>query len=191
MSVFRVNTNQSSRQDVSVGHVLRPHVYGETSLSGDNRFTPDEYVVQTDPKGVLRTFKNGEVFTDNNYWKRFAYPQMSLDSAFIEVLEDDGSVYSDEDGSSDVVSEDFDNLTEDYSDENTLDFEKEHGDTAGFLQIVNTSNSLAVTVEVNGKGTFDIPAGDVQIFNKGDLSVRKLRFKSASAGGSVHVFASV
>ena len=47
------------------------------------------------PNRVNRKLKDGETFVDSNYWKRFAYPQVPLEEAFIEVVEDDGTVYSD------------------------------------------------------------------------------------------------
>jgi hypothetical protein len=47
------------------------------------------------PNGKIREIADGTTFTDCNYWKRFAVPAVSSDDAFIEVLTDDGSIYSD------------------------------------------------------------------------------------------------
>lgn len=47
------------------------------------------------PGKVNRKLKDGDTFTDVNYWKRFAYPQVPLDQAFIEVVSDDGAPYTD------------------------------------------------------------------------------------------------
>ncbi|MBM3206896.1 MAG: hypothetical protein FJZ43_04730, partial [Candidatus Staskawiczbacteria bacterium] len=38
------------------------------------------------PSKKYRKLFDGDTFTDCNYWKRFAYPQVPLSEAFIEVV---------------------------------------------------------------------------------------------------------
>lgn len=147
----------------------------------------------TGPKRIQRQLKDGEQFTDCNYWKRFAYPQVSLEDAFIEVVTDDGSVYSDVDsenvfpvvwkpGTSGVVSA---NTT--YTDTNmSLDIVATYGGPAKFVQIQNTDSSDSIKVRLNGLSgaILTIDPNSTQIFNSGDIIINKLEFDNSFSGAA-------
>jgi hypothetical protein len=138
------------------------------------------------PGRTYRKLSDGEQFTDCNYWKRFAYPQVSADHAFIEVVTDDGSVYSD------VASENTFAKVYDLTvvagtafTDNVVDILGDTGGHAVFVQIAN-QGSTAVRVRVNGTAdaVFDLGASETQVFNSGDLSVTKLEFINTVSGGA-------
>lgn len=135
------------------------------------------------PNRIYRRLNDGEEFVDSNYWKRFAYPQTSLEEAFIEVLEDDGSVYSDyvQNNNSPRVyllslapSTDFTN--------NKLDIEAEENGFATFVQITNNgSESVKVRMNSDNNAVFTLKANETQIFSQGELNLNKLEFKNESS----------
>lgn len=147
----------------------------------------------TGPKRIQRQLKDGETFTDCNYWKRFAYPQVALADAFIEVVTDDGSVYSDVEsenvypvvwkpGTDGVVAA---NAT--YTDTNmSLDIVATYGGPAMFVQIQNTDSSDAIKVKLNGSSSaiLTIEANSTQIFNHGDLVISSIGFDNSFSGAA-------
>lgn len=138
------------------------------------------------PNRTYRKLKDGDTFTDCNYWKRFAYPQVPLEQAFIAVIEDDGSVWSDvasENTYPKVYDVEVDNGTS--YDDNEVDILGDTGGHAVFVQIAN-QGSTAVKVKINGLSTaiFDLGGGETQVFNSGELSVTKLNFANTVSGGS-------
>lgn len=153
-------------------------------------------IYATGPGRSYRKLADGETFTDSNYWKRFAYPQVPLDQAFINVVTDDGSVYSD------VASENtyprvWDVLVQQGSDfeDNVVDILTDTGTHAVFVQIEN-QGAVAVRVRLNASATavFDLAAGDTQVFDQGDMSITKIEFINAVSGGAqadVQVIASL
>lgn len=140
----------------------------------------------TGPGLTWRKLKDGDTFTDCNYWKRFAYPQVGLDEAFIEVVTDDGSVYSDvadENTYPKVYNVSVDAGT-DFED-NVVDILGDTGGHAIFVQIAN-QGSTGVRVRLNGvaDAVFDLGASETQVFNSGDISVTKLEFLNTVSGGA-------
>ena len=136
----------------------------------------------TGPNRINRKLKDGEIFTDCNYWKRFAHPHVSLEEAFIEVVEDDGTVYSD------IVKDNtypkvYNILAVPGSsfDDNRADIAGESGSFALFAQIVNHSE-YAVRVRLNGLNTaiIDIPEGATQTFAVGDLTIGLIEVENTS-----------
>lgn len=157
MSVFRVKL-QNSRQG-------RLDIY-------DNQRTA--YIMG--PNKVNRILKDGQTFVDSNYWKRFAYPQVSLEEAFIEVVEDDGTIYSD------TVQENvyprvynFNVLPGSTFGDNVADIASDTRSYALFAQITN-HGADEVKVRVNGldSAVLDLPGGATQSFEVGDLTIGKL-----------------
>lgn len=193
MSVFRVKLNNvnQGRLDLDPSTYVAGASYGQ--LGSAFAVSNQRQVYVMGPKKINRLLKDGETFTDCNYWKRFAYPQVPYDQAIVEVVSDDGSVYSDvESENTFVVGRQF-TLATSYNSNNTLDFVNLYGSPAKFLQITNTHNSYSVTVELNGdtNATLTLAAGDSQIFNSGDLSITQIRLKSSSANGTAEIVASV
>lgn len=125
------------------------------------------------PNRINRKLRDGETFVDCNYWKRFAYPQVPIDEAFIEVVEDDGTIYSD------VVANNtypkVYNITAAAGSsfgENKADIMSDTGSFALFAQIVNQSDN-ALRVRLNGmeSAIIDLPEGATQTFAVGDLTI--------------------
>jgi hypothetical protein len=137
------------------------------------------------PNKVNRKLKDGDTFTDSNYWKRFAYPQVSLADAIVEVVTDDGSVYSD------VPEEN--NFPYSYKDyaltggttytDNLVNILSDTGGYAYFTQITPT---VACKMKINGSANaiMDLAANTTQIFNPGDLVISTLAFDNSASGAS-------
>ena len=138
------------------------------------------------PNRSYRLLKDGEQFSDCNYWKQFAYPQMAHEFAFIEVVSDDGSVYSDVPEENTFGVGGTFALTPTYDATNTIDFVGTHGGPAHFLQVQNLDGTESITGELNGDAnlTFQLAAGESQIFNTGDLAITQLRLKNTDATGT-------
>lgn len=175
MSVFKVNLNNSAQGTLDV------------NPSTGSQFTTSKQrqVYVMGPNQTNRLLSDGETFTDCNYWKRFAYPQVSLEQAFIEVVSDDGSVYSDDsvDNTYPKVYDVTVAASSEYAD-NVVDIAGDTGSYAVFTQISNADGGDTVKVRLNGTAIFDLAGGDTQIFNAGDLSVSKIEIADAESGGS-------
>ncbi|RTK96609.1 MAG: hypothetical protein EKK64_03225 [Neisseriaceae bacterium] len=188
MSVFRVKLNNTAQGrldiDPTTGAPMTTSIQRTIYVAG--------------PKRTHRKLADGETFTDSNYWKRFAYPQVSLADAFIEVVTDDGSVYSDVDSENTfpvVYDLTLVHGTTYTAEENIADILTDHGASANFVQITNQGNT-ACKVKLNGSASaiFDLAGGDTQVFNNGDLQITKLEFANTTSGGAevtVQVIASV
>jgi hypothetical protein len=170
MSVFRVKL-QNSRQG-------RLDIY-------DNQRTA--YIMG--PNKVNRILRDGETFVDSNYWKRFAYPNVSLEEAFIEVVEDDGTIYSD------TVQENvyprvynFNATPGSSFADNIADIAGDTGSYALFAQITNHS-SEEIKVRLNGldSAVIDLPGGATQSFDVGDLTIGKIEVANPTGESSSKV----
>lgn len=193
MSVFRVKLQRAGYQgqlDINPA-TNTSETYGNVGTAFTTSKQRTVYVMG--PKKINRLLIDGDTFTDSNYWKRFAYPQVSLDQAFIEVVSDDGSVYSDvaSENTFGVASGTL-TLGSSYTTPNTIDFATTYGGAATFVQIRNLGGSNALVAELNGDTSLviTVPANTAQVFNAGDLAITKVRLKSAS-GTTAEVVASV
>jgi hypothetical protein len=173
MSVFKVKLNN----DVQGQLDINPKTGQEFATSIQRTI----YV--TGPNKINRELKDGEQFTDCNYWKRFAYPQLPLSEAFIEVISDDGSIYSD------IASENSYPKVYDITAavgsafaDNQADIEADTGGYAIFAQITNNGASGSVKIRLNGTATFDLASGDTQVFNAGDLSIGLIEIDNTASG---------
>lgn len=195
MSVFRVKLNNTAQGLLDLDPSTHPGSSGSYGNLGTAFTTSKQRQVYVmGPKKINRLLTDGETFTDCNYWKRFAYPQVSYEHAIVEVVSDDGSVYSDvESENTFVVGKTFASLATSYNTTNTLNFVTTHGGPAHFLQVTNTHASYAMTLELNGdtNATITLAAGEAQIFNTGDLAITQIRLKSATTGGTASLVASV
>lgn len=186
MSVFRVNLNNTvqGRLDIdpATGAEFDPSIQRTIYVTGPNR--------------IYRKLTDGEQFTDCNYWKKFAYPQVGYDQAFIEVVTDDGSIYSDipEENNFPTV---YDRTVADgstYAGANLIDIVGDYGAAANFVQITNQAGGGDVQVKLNGLAgaIFTLLTGDTQVFNYGDLAVTSLDFANSSGtAATIQVIASV
>jgi hypothetical protein len=183
MSVFKVKLNNvgQGRLDIdpSTGLPIATSKQRSIYVAGPNR--------------KYRKLMDGETFTDNNYWKQFAVDVAGYEAAFIEVVSDDGSVYSDIAEENVFAIGDSFTLATTYNSNNTVDFVDTYGGPATFLQITNTDGSIAITGEINGDTNvvFTLAAGETQVFNTGDLRITQLRLKSASGTPVATILGSV
>lgn len=179
MSIFKVKLNNKYRGNLDIdpgsasSSVLDPSIQRTMYVSG--------------PKGIRRQLKDGDTFTDCNYWKQFAFPQLSQEDAFIEVVYDDGSVYSDIPGENNVPRV-YTLSVEDGSsyEDNVIDILGDNGGAAGFVQIHNFASGGAVKVKINSisNAVFDLDGGSIQQFNNGDINITKLEFRNESGSDS-------
>jgi hypothetical protein len=184
MSVFRVKLQNATQGQLDRNPSTASS--NDVGLQMDPSIQRTVYV--TGPNHTYRKLKDGDVFTDCNYWKRFSYPQLPEDQAFIEVVTDDGSIYSD------VPSENTYPKVYDLSIENGTTFTNTNnvvdilGDTGGYAVFVQITNmgGTAVKCRLNGitDAIFDLDATSTQIFSYGDLSISKLEFSNTVSGGS-------
>ncbi len=147
------------------------------------------------PNRINRLLKDGATFTDSNYWKRYAFPQVPQDQAIVALITDDGSVWTDYPPSARVfpVVQNFTIApnTTDYT-QNVLDFLGTYGSRAIYAQIVVTGANAKC--RINGSVIIDVTTTTVQIFNPGDLDITKLEFANVNVGGAnavIQVMASV
>lgn len=201
MSVFKVklqSINQGlmdldpSTHPLAAGTGNQPATYGVlgepfgTDFSNSGAGSLQRQMWVAGPRGSYRLLKDGEQFTDNNYWKKFAYPQMAHEFAFIEVVTDDGSVYSDIPEENTFGVGGTYTLDATYDATNSIDFVSDHGGPATFLQVQNLDGAEGITGELNGDANllFQLAAGESQIFNKGDLAITQIRLKATDSTGT-------
>jgi hypothetical protein len=204
MSVFAVNLtninqgqldlNPATASPIMVGNLggnyqgsqMNPSIQRTMFVAGPNR--------------IYRELFDGQTFTDCNYWKRFAYPQVPLDQAFISVVTDDGSIYSDvpsentfpvtpfNSAGSDtsfVVSADFAFTDAD----SIIDIIGTYGSYATFCELHNLSGSYAVKYQLNGSSNaiMTLSAGATVVYDTGDLLISKLAWQGAGSSHDVTV----
>lgn len=192
MSVFQVqlqNVNQGLL-DLDPSTSDPGHAYGQLGSAFTTSKQRQIYVAG--PNRTYRLLKDGDTFTDCNYWKRFAYPQVSYDRAFIKVVTDDGSVYSDVAEENTFAKGETVTLTTALSG-NAIDFVTDYGGPARFLQVQNLDGTKTVTGELNGdvNVTFTLGPNESQIFNNGDLAITLLRLKTSAGTSSASWIASI
>jgi hypothetical protein len=208
MSVFKVKLNtleqglldlDPSTHPLAAGSGSSPATYGvlgepfgtDFPSSGDESLQRQIFV--TGPNLSYRLLSDGDTFTDCNYWKQFAYPQVSHEFSFIEVVSDDGSVWSSIPEENTFAVGDTLTMATTFSTANTVDFIVDHGGPARFLQVQNLSTSNSVIGELNGDTSviFTLAAGETQVFNMNDLAITMLRLKSDAGTDDASYIASV
>jgi hypothetical protein len=185
MSVFRVivNNNKQGLMDINPSTGRQFNFFNTPS---DPSIQRQIYV--SGPNGGIRELSDGDTFTDCNYWKKFAYPNLPEEQAFIVVVTDDGIPWTENgDNTYPLVS------TGSISAGGTaaVDYTLSDGGYAVFAQITNTgSNPMNVAINGAVTATFPLAAGATQVFNKGDFLIGALVLSSA-LGTSYQVIASV
>jgi hypothetical protein len=179
MSVFKVAINNDKQglldTNPATGAQIDPSIQRTIYVAGPNR--------------KIRELSDGDTFTDCNYWKQFAYPQVTEEQAIVEVLSDDGSVWSSVDSEN--------TFPKVYSlscaggstyAANTADILGDTGGYATFVQITN-NGSNDVSVKINGLSSaiFTLGNGDTQVFNNGDLTVTQLAIDNSASGAATAV----
>lgn len=191
MSVFRVklNNNVQGRLDLNAS-TDHSDSFGEVGSPFASSIQRQIYVAG--PNGKHRTLSDGDTFTDCNYWKKFTTEEMGEEFAFIEVLSDDGSIYSDiPDENTFSIGQTL-TLTTNFED-NVVDFIGDHGSPARFLMIQNLDESIGIRGELNNdlNITFLVGPGETMMFNQGDMVITSLRLKGVSGSPEVSYIASV
>lgn len=151
------------------------------------------------PNRIYRELLDGTTFTDCNYWKRFAFPQVPLDQAFINVITDDGSIYSDIPSENTYPLTPFNtagggttfSVTSTFAFTDTdsiIDVLGTYGSYATFCELHNL-DGFAVKYQLNGSANaiMTLSAGATVIYESGDLLISKLAFQGAGSGHDVVV----
>lgn len=153
----------------------------------------------TGPNGVHRKLKDGDTFTDCNYYKRFCPYDATTNSsgcdpkdAILVITTDDGSVWSNVAAENTFLK--VYNLTAEqgdtYTDTNCYaDIAGDFGSYANFCQIQNTQSSggsASINVKINGSANaiFTLAAGQTQYFNPGDVQVTAVAIDNSSSGNA-------
>lgn len=179
MSVFRVKLNNT--------------VQGQLDVD-PNGVSLQRQVVVSGPNRTYRLLRDGETFTDCNYFKRYAFPQMDLETSFLEVVEDDGSLYVDGEVSSYLRVYDLSVADGSDFDENVADVLGDTGSHAVFTMISNNgTEDLKVKLNGSVNSVFDLAAGSTQVYNAGDLNVTKIEIANTDgeAANEVQIQVSV
>jgi hypothetical protein len=196
MSVFKVQLNNTQQGRLDLDPSTHPLSTGSSATYGQlgSVFTVSKQrqIWVAGPNRRYRLLSDGQTFTDCNYWKQFAYPQTTLEKAFITVLSDDGSVYSDvadenvfTKGATVTLSTAFSGTV--------IDFVTTYGGPARFLSVQNLDSSIKITGELNGDTnvTFVVAGNETMMFNQGDMVITMLRLKSASGTPQASWIASI
>jgi hypothetical protein len=196
MSVFKVTLNNTA-QGLLDGYVVgtawhQADVYTSNTTADTFDATNGVYpslqrqVWIMGPHRINRLLKDGAVFTDCNYWKRFCYPQCPLEQAILTCVSDDGSVWVD--GTNDSTYPLVYSLTcvaGHAMGADTGSIANIFADTGGyavFCQITNPATGDDITVRINGTATFTLEHGSTQVFNVGDLLISKIEVANAASG---------
>ena len=189
MSVFKVKLNQGVQGDLDVN----PATGAEFTTSVQRT------MYGAGRNGKIREIVDGTTFTDCNYWKQFAVPAVSVNDAFIEVLTDDGSVYSS------VASENTYPVVANISltsgktltsSGSVLDIAGSTGNFASFMQLTNagavaSGNNAIVQLNGSSGAIFVLEAGSTQVFNGGDVSISRVavapQFPASGAVGDFNI----
>jgi len=190
MSVFKVHLNYPGKQ----GYLdFNPATASPGFLGNQMQPSKQRTMFCAGPNRIYRELFDGQVFTDCNYWKRFAFPQVSQEVAFIEVLTDDGSIFSDIPGENTFpkVFYPYAVANTDTFATNSIDIIGTYGAAATFVQITNlgTASTQNVTVQLNGDvgAVMLLAFGDTQVFNAGDLAITKLGFDGGTVSTTLQI----
>ena len=138
------------------------------------------------PDRTNRVLKDGDTFEDVNYWKRFAYPQVPLNEAFIEVISDDGIEWLDDRQTNFPRVYDITAVGGSDFSANIANILATTGGYAVFAQITNKSTTQDVSLRLNkdDSAIIDLPAGSTQSFQAGDVSISTIEVRN-NANGAV------
>lgn len=179
MSVFQVDLNNQYQGYLD----LDPKTGIEFEASSGNP-SIQRSVYLAGPHGGVLELKDGATFTDSNYWKRFAYPQVPANQAFISVISDDGSVWSDN-AAENVFPKVFTG-TANSGTTSVVDFT--NSGTSSFSQFTQITNNgtgtLLVSLNASSAAAFPLPNGSTQIFSAGDVTLGALGLSTASGSAS-------
>lgn len=210
MSVFRVklsNVNQGlldldpSTHPLATGTGSEPATYGNlgypfgTNWPGATDYSLQRQMFAAGPNHTYRLLSDGETFTDCNYWKQFAYPQVALEHAFIETVTDDGSIWSNIPEENTFAVGDAFTATTTYGTpaDSVVDFVTTHGGPARMLIVQNLDATNDIIGELNGDSsvTFVVQQLSTMTFSMNDLAITSVRFKSSASTVAMSYVASI
>jgi hypothetical protein len=186
MSIFRVELSTGAQGGLEA--TANSVTYNGVSASAQRTV----YVMG--PQKMNRLLKDGDTFTDCNYWKRFVSTvnggTADDNTAFLTIVSDDGNVWSDEEeeavtvktvtvssGASAAYATIRDFLTSD------LGYAK--------FAIVSNAATAAVKLEINGNtdatSLIDLAASGTITFASGDLLIGKIRAASAGSASAITI----
>lgn len=193
MSVFAVNLTSTQQGQLDLNPATATSIL-IGNLGGNYQGSQMSPSIQrtmfvAGPNRIYRELFDGQTFTDCNYWKRFAFPQVPLDQAIIRVVTDDGSIYSDipsentfpvtpfntaGSGTSFVVGAAFAFTTTD----GIIDVLGTYGSYATFASIRNLTANV-VKYQLNGSSTaiMTLSANQAVVYDTGDLLISKLAWQ--------------
>lgn len=189
-----LDLNPATATPIAVGNPANPYLGSQMNPSVQRT------IFVAGPNRIYKELFDGQTFTDCNYWKRFAYPQVPLDQAFIKVVTDDGSIFSNDPAENNYPlifggNTAYNVLTTDTFATNFIDIMGTYGSFATFVEITNngTASTQNIKVQLNGStnAILTLPFGTTQIFNAGDMSVSKLGFQGGTASTTIQVVLSV
>ena len=191
MSVFKVQLQNTQEGLMDINPV--------TGLPFTTSIQRTIYV--TGPKLIYRKLNDGQTFTDCNYWKKFAYPQVPFSQAFIAVVSDDGSVYSDiaqENNYALIFGGDtaYTVATTSTFANKYIDLIGTYGSYATYIELQNLGTTGAtqdIKVQFNGSSSaiMTLFHNTTQVFNQNDLLVSKIAFQGGSADTTLQIILSV
>lgn len=185
MSTFQVRLNQTQlsqgNQPTSQARFLDQSIISGRSIQRS--------FYAMGPDKTSRKLKDGDIFNDVNYWKRFAFPVLPLDQAFIVVLNDDQTIWNDNPIDNHFpASYNFNvNDNTDYS-SNVADILNDYGSLAVSIQIQVTGSGTAPIFRFNGSATYAIAPGFISIFDNSKFPTSKIEINNQQAG---HAFCTV
>lgn len=199
MSVFQVQLQNPPPSEVAQGYLDYDPVGANACtnyLGQPFQVSKQRTMFCAGPNRIYRELVDGAVFTDCNYWLRFDVAS-DPNYGFINVLFNDGSVYSDIPGENTfpVVYSPYNVLDTDTFTTNFIDIIGSLGSAATFVQITNlgTVSNQDITVQLNGSATavMTLAHGDTQVFNAGDLTLTKLAFTGGVTNTTLQIILSL
>lgn len=195
MSTFTVELGAGVQGDMDAHWTTVP---GDAADSNPPEANPSlqRQVYVMGPNHVNRLLRDGETFTDCNYWKRFAPVNATtnpggcaVEEAFIEITSDDGSVWSDVEAENTFPVGTGWTLAAGVP--QTVDYMAMYGSYATSATIKNTgANPMVMTLNGIAGATLTIANGDTQVFNSGDLQITSIELVSA-VGSTSEILAAV
>ena len=184
MSLFKVQLNNSVQGKLDINP--------QTGLQFDPSIQRTAYI--TSCSGKIMEMADGTQFYGSNYYKQFvAEPTGTAteETSFLEILEDDGSVYVVGETANIPIVSSVTTVTTSYV--TAVDYLTNYNGVANFVQITNNGAS-AVNVKLNGStaAVFSLDSSSTQVFNNGDIQVSTIALSAATAAAaSVQIIAGV
>jgi hypothetical protein len=208
MSVFKVRLQHitqglldfdPSTHPLATGTGSQAATYGQVGepfgadFPNSGAVSPQRSIFAAGPSKTYRLLTDGETFTDCNYWKQFAFPQVAKEFAFIEVVTDDGSTYSAVSGENSFAAGATETTLNTSYATVAVDLVTTYGGAARFLQLDNLDSTNDATMEINGDAAVElvIVNGTTQSFQRGSLVISSFRLKAASGSPQISWIAGI